>query len=155
MEKIFEKDPSTVSAASREETTADDDDVIGKMRDRLRRQFRLRLAVLVDAIGCLEGGGGPRRDIPKVRREALRWFRSREPHPFSFPSVCDALGIDPERVRTRFLAAHAMPECSRVPQKRVLAIVPVRTPRGKGRIHLRAASADGTAQRIGSRGRAA
>lgn len=133
----------------------DCEDVIGDARDRLRRQLRLRLAVLVDAIGCLQGGGGPRRDAAMVRREAVRWFRSRDRHPFSFPSVCEALGLDPVQTRMKILAGVALPECGRAPRGQVVDMVRGTKGAGKGRIYLRAAWAQGPSSKIGSRGYAA
>jgi hypothetical protein len=67
------------------------------------------LAVLVDAINILRGwngrGGGRKR---RVFGEAAHWVNLKgSQNPFSFDSVCEALGIDPDiaRVRLRGLAA--------------------------------------------------
>jgi hypothetical protein len=55
---------------------------------------RLMLAVLADALECLSdrgAGGGRRREA----REAARWVEDEnDDYPFSFNSICDALGIN-------------------------------------------------------------
>jgi hypothetical protein len=64
---------------------------------------RLMLAVLVDAINILQGWS--RMGSARKRRafaEAGQWVNTRgTSYPFSFDSVCDALGIDPEILRGR------------------------------------------------------
>src|ERR1700719_4479722 len=68
---------------------------------------RLMLAVLVDAINILQGWN--RMGSARKRRafaEAAQWVITKGTHyPFSFDSVCDALGIDPEVLRARLAAA--------------------------------------------------
>lgn len=155
MERIFGGDAASMPAVSGRESTADGGGVICEARDRLRRQLRLRLAVLVDAIACLEGGGGRRRDVGKARREAVRWLRSREQHPFSFVSVCEALGIDPAQARATLLADHLLPECRRFARGRTLGRLPGKTVPRKPRVYLRAAWGAVASSRIGGRGRAA
>ncbi len=69
----------------------------------LSGEQRLMLAVLVDAINVLQswkgaGGAHKRRNYA----EAARWVNTPgTTHPFSFDSVCDALGIDSELLRSR------------------------------------------------------
>lgn len=69
----------------------------------LSGEQRLMLAVLVDAINVLQnwqGGGSAckRRNFA----EAAQWVNTRgASHPFSFDSVCDALEIDSELLRSR------------------------------------------------------
>ena len=64
---------------------------------------RLMLAVLVDAINVLQGW----RHLGSARKrrafaEAGQWINSRgTSYPFSFESICDALGIDFEMLRRR------------------------------------------------------
>src|SRR3984893_13917173 len=62
---------------------------------------RLMLAVLVDAINILQGWN--RLGSARKRRafaEASQWVITKGSHyPFTFDSVCDALGIDPEMLR--------------------------------------------------------
>src|SRR6516165_7917117 len=70
---------------------------------------RLMLAVLIDAINVLhswQGGGSERKRRNFCKRlnfaEAVQWVNSPgTTHPFSFDSVCDALEIDPELLRSR------------------------------------------------------
>jgi len=59
----------------------------------------LMLAVLTDAIQCLEGRG---RDGQLLKAEARRWVASRDQRwPFSFESICGVLDIDPQTIRRR------------------------------------------------------
>jgi len=65
----------------------------------------LMLAILEDAARCIERGR--RRRHPRTRQlgaEAETWVRSdcRE-WLFSFASICDVLGIDPDALRVRLL----------------------------------------------------
>ena len=64
---------------------------------------RLMLAVLVDAINVLQGwqGVGSARKR-RAFAEAAQWVNTRGTnYPFSFDSVCDALEIDPDMLRSR------------------------------------------------------
>jgi hypothetical protein len=64
---------------------------------------RLMLAVLVDAINIMQGWN--RMGSARKRRafaEAAQWVITKGTnYPFSFDSVCDALGIDSEVLRER------------------------------------------------------
>jgi hypothetical protein len=65
----------------------------------------LMLAILEDATRCIERGR--RRRHPRTRQlaaEAETWVRSdcRE-WLFSFASICDVLGVDPDALRVRLL----------------------------------------------------
>jgi len=62
---------------------------------------RLMLAVLRDALGDLRGGDdAPTRREQRLAAEAGSWFRADdESWPFSFVSVCHALGLDASAVR--------------------------------------------------------
>jgi hypothetical protein len=57
------------------------------------------LAVLADALECLSdrgAGGGRRREA----REAARWVEDEDDdYPFSFNSICNALGINAPALR--------------------------------------------------------
>ena len=69
----------------------------------LSSEQRLMLAVLVDAINVLQGwqrmGSARKR---QAFAEAAQWVNTRGTnYPFSFDSVCDALEIEPEVLRTR------------------------------------------------------
>ncbi|MBV8054613.1 MAG: hypothetical protein JOZ29_13220 [Deltaproteobacteria bacterium] len=69
----------------------------------LSGEQRLMLAVLADAINVLQswqGGGSARKR--RNFAEAAQWVNARgTSYPFSFDSVCDALEIDPELLRSR------------------------------------------------------
>jgi hypothetical protein len=69
----------------------------------LSSEQRLMLAVLVDAINVLQGwqrvGSARKR---RAFAEAAQWVNtSGTSYPFSFDSVCDALEIDPNVLRSR------------------------------------------------------
>ena len=90
----------------------------------LSGEQRLMLAVLIDAINVLQSWQGgknmrKRRDFA----EAAQWVNTcGTSHPFSFDSVCDALEIDSELVRSRL---------------RVLTVHPVNSARRPTIPHLR------------------
>ena len=67
---------------------------------------RLMLAVLVDAINILQGwhrAGNARKR--RAFAEAGQWVNTRGTgYPFSFDSICDALGIDFDMLRERLSA---------------------------------------------------
>ena len=67
---------------------------------------RLMLAVLVDAINVLHGWHRVRSGRKRCAfAEAARWVNTcGTSDPFSFDSVCDALGIDSEVLRSRLHA---------------------------------------------------
>jgi len=69
----------------------------------LSGEQRLMLAVLVDAINVLQswqGGSSARKR--RNFAEAAQWVNNAgTTHPFSFDSVCDALEIDSELLRSR------------------------------------------------------
>jgi len=82
----------------------------------LLRELRLRAAVLVDAIRCLE----PSTDAyqRKLTRHARRWFLNTEANqPFSFVGVCDALGLEPGRIRRALRHLLRSTEPVRVPAR--------------------------------------
>ena len=82
--------------------TADGEDVDHWTAERIARQRALRAAVLIDAIRCLVGAGGTRER--RARQSALRWLLSRDTQaPFSYQNVCEALGLDPSRLRRSVL----------------------------------------------------
>ncbi len=68
----------------------------------------LMLAVLEDAIRCIERGRWSRRFRARaLAAEAQTWMRSDSREwPFAFASICDVLGLEVDAVRTRLL-----PEC--------------------------------------------
>ena len=88
--------------SSRERVETDGDLAL---EDRAARERRLRSAVLIDAIHCIGGTSGPWRERRLLRHQALSWLRrSSDADPFSFPQVCEALGLSPSRVRRLVLA---------------------------------------------------
>ena len=62
---------------------------------------RLRWAVLIDAIEIYRGGRSPGlRAARRHRHRERSWFLSNDTSsPYSFVSICDALGLDPGYVR--------------------------------------------------------
>ena len=69
----------------------------------LSGEQRLVLAVLVDAINVLQSWKGAGRWHKRRNfAEAAQWVNTRgTTHPFSFDSVCDALEIESELLRSR------------------------------------------------------
>jgi hypothetical protein len=65
----------------------------------------LMLAVLEDAIRCIERGRGSRRFRARsLAAEAQTWVRSDSREwPFAFASICDVLGLEVDAVRSRLL----------------------------------------------------
>jgi hypothetical protein len=67
---------------------------------RLVGERALMLAVLEDAIRCLQD----RRSTPRIRElacEAAAWVAAvNDDWPFSFVNICEALDLDPDRLRT-------------------------------------------------------
>ena len=63
----------------------------------------LMLAVLEDAVQCIERGRRSRRfRTQRLAAEAHAWVRSDDRHwPFSFANVCDVLGFDADALRRR------------------------------------------------------
>ena len=66
----------------------------------------LMLAVLEDAVQCIERGRRCRRfHTRRLAAEAEDWMRSdRRDWPFSFVYVCEVLGFEPDALRNRVLA---------------------------------------------------
>ena len=80
------------------------DEVAERCRPALSPTHKLMFAVLEDAIHVYRTGGGPSRDGggPKLLEKTTAWFASEdEAWPFSFVSICDALGVDPRFLRAR------------------------------------------------------
>jgi hypothetical protein len=71
--------------------------------ERIARERRLRRAVLIEAIRCLEGAEDARNRL-RLRRQAINWLRGHESScAFSFLNVCESLGLDPDSVRRAIL----------------------------------------------------
>jgi hypothetical protein len=87
----------------------------------LSGEQRLMLAVMVDAINVLQNWKGT--GSPRKRRnfaEAAQWVNTRGTgHPFSFDSVCDALEIHSELLRSRLRTLTVRPANS--PRRLALA----------------------------------
>jgi hypothetical protein len=65
---------------------------------------RLMLAVLADAIGCLQAHfSKPSRSSETRFHEAEEWITSDNDGPFSFDTVCEGLGLDANGLRKRLL----------------------------------------------------
>ena len=83
------------------------DDVLSRLHDRVPRrgEMRLALAVLEDAVECLETNRHVGRLHPViVRWEVQKWVASRERTTlFSFENVCRMLGLEPAIIRERIL----------------------------------------------------
>jgi hypothetical protein len=80
-------------------------DIFHKLDNRVRRigEVRLVIAILEDAVRCIERGHGTRNFQMRVqRRDAERWIASRtRGHVFAFENVCGILKLSPEEVRSR------------------------------------------------------
>jgi hypothetical protein len=80
-------------------------DVFDKLDNRLRRiaEVRLAIAVLEDAVRCVERGHGTRNfELRVARREAERWIASHgRGHVFTFENICGLLKLSPEEIRNR------------------------------------------------------
>ena len=62
----------------------------------------LMRAMLQDAILCLLGEAAPAKERPRLASEARFWIASHSREwVYSFESVCDALGYDPDYLRRR------------------------------------------------------
>jgi hypothetical protein len=66
---------------------------------------RLLWAMLLDAVACFYKYRRARdNNRRKLFREAERWIRCRDDcSPFSFPAVCDVLGLNAQQVRVHLL----------------------------------------------------
>lgn len=65
---------------------------------------RLMGRLLEDALGCiLRGETAKSTQARELAQEARLWVASRSLTPFSFDTVCEALGIDPRVARERIL----------------------------------------------------
>jgi hypothetical protein len=74
----------------------------------LTPEHRLRMAVLYDAIRCVEKYRFA-TDAQSQRRfhEVRRWLLAEETNwPYSFEAICEALGLDANAVRHRLRLAH-------------------------------------------------
>lgn len=72
---------------------------------RLSGEQKLMLALLADAINVYQQGALSRKTRQRLLYlEAERWIADQQGHqPFSFETVCDALGINPAVLRRRLV----------------------------------------------------
>ncbi|MBU6283983.1 hypothetical protein KGQ64_17200 [bacterium] len=86
----------------------------------LRGVKGLLIAILEDAIVCLEGAKSRCAKTRMAAVETLRWVRSTDTsYAFAFESVCDVLGLDVDRMRDKMLSiASAEGDRKRVPSAR-------------------------------------
>ena len=68
---------------------------------QLEGEKRLMIAVLKDAVECLEKYRGSRNSVGQCQYlSAIEWVQDTDTDwPFSFTSICDLLGFDPEYLR--------------------------------------------------------
>src|SRR2546428_9284742 len=76
-----------------------------------RGEVRLALAVLEDAVGCLEGSQDAWNFPPRLFRwEAEHWIESRNREPlFSFENICSMLCLDANNLRGQIRPRRAPP----------------------------------------------
>ena len=65
---------------------------------------QLLSAMLQDAILCLTFIGHEKPSEARKGREALEWFKEKADDVFSLTYCCEALGLDPQAVRSKYLA---------------------------------------------------
>lgn len=92
--------PASPKGSQRSPFPADVDSWLGPESWRcVEGERALMLAVLTDAIRCLDGHG---REGQLLKAEARCWLASRDQRwPFSFERICDVLDLDPETIRKR------------------------------------------------------
>src|SRR5262249_43092107 len=85
------------------------DQLAAPRRDSLVSGERaLMLAVLEDAIRCLEAPAARGASTEREARNARHWVTARpSAWPFSFVNICETLGIEPVRLRAAPAARHA------------------------------------------------
>jgi hypothetical protein len=87
-------------------------------------EVALRLAILEDAISCFErqfSVAGLR--ARQLGREAERWiFRDDRRSPFSYRSVCEAVGVEPISLRRWLLRRSGAGGAARAPRRRHSAL---------------------------------
>lgn len=94
--------------------------IVGGYRDDsyLSGEKALMLAVLEDGIRCFqEHLRNPRLNPRLLSEQAEEWIRADDWNwPFSFNNVCDALGLDPEALRSALLGWKARLTAERKPE---------------------------------------
>jgi len=102
----------------------------------------LMLAVLADAVQCIEQGRRGRRfRVRRLAADAEGWVRSnRRDWPFSFLNVCEVLGFDAHAFRTRLFEMRT-DACD---GRRIRVRAPIRLPTMTFAPELRRVGAGGT-----------
>ncbi|MFM7734417.1 MAG: hypothetical protein ACKPBU_00335 [Alphaproteobacteria bacterium] len=71
----------------------------------LRGVKGLLIAMIEDAVVCLEGAKSRSAKTRMAAVETLRWVRSTDTsYAFSFESICDVLGLEVDRMRRKMLS---------------------------------------------------
>ena len=84
---------------------------------------RLMLAVLKDAIGCIQAGlSKPSYRNKKLFREAEEWISSNDEGILSFNNICEAVGFDPQALRKRLARWKAKQIMARAEERKRLIL---------------------------------
>ena len=77
----------------------------GGLSRKLEGEKRLMIAILKDAVECLEKYRGSRSDTGKISyQSAIEWVEDTDTDwLYSFTSICDLLGFDPHYLREQLL----------------------------------------------------
>lgn len=82
-----------------------------RARRALQSEQVLMVAVLEDAITCVQRAAEQSRtgfewNTTRVQRETVAWFAATDYRwPFSFVRICEAVGLDPGRIREKLAIA--------------------------------------------------
>jgi hypothetical protein len=78
----------------------------GRRRDPAQSALELMHAALEDGLRTLlQNAGATSARSARRWREEFAWLTNRDTsHPFAYERICEALGIDPDRLRRRTLA---------------------------------------------------
>ncbi len=77
----------------------------GGLSRKLEGEKRLMIAIMKDAVECLEKYRGARTGAGKISyQSAIEWVEDNDTEwLYSFTNICDLLGFDPEYLRTHLL----------------------------------------------------
>ena len=77
----------------------------GGLSRKLEGEKRLMIAILKDAVECLEKYRGSRSDTGKISyQSAIEWVEDTDTDwLYSFTNICDLLGFDPHYLREQLL----------------------------------------------------
>jgi hypothetical protein len=78
---------------------------VGGLSRKLEGEKRLMIAVLKDAVECLDKYRGSRSSVGQCQyQSAIEWVQDTDTDwLFSFTNICDLLGFDPEYLRETLL----------------------------------------------------